>query len=132
MDALELEFSRAALDVRREAPVPVYYEAEGEAPVRLPHLYTADFVIEGKILVVVKAEGDTGRSDDYALQTLLYAARMPLAILLQFRDKRVQVSRVCRYSPYLNSRNVGREREAIYAGKWEEKDVVLTGAEASD
>jgi GxxExxY protein len=130
MDALELEFARAGLRIRREAPVPVYYGEDGEEPVRLAHLYTADFVVEDKILVAVKAEGNTGRLDDYALQTLLYATRMNLAILLQFREKQVQINRVCRYSRFLNSRNIGPE--GVYAGRREEKDMVLTGAEASD
>jgi GxxExxY protein len=129
MDALELEFAGAGLRARREVPLPVYYGKEGEEQVRLPHQYTADFVVEEKILVIVKAEGSTGRADDFALQTLLCAARMHLVILLQFRDKRVQVNRVCRYSPYLNSRNIGRGEEA---GNGEEKDMVLTGAEAPD
>jgi hypothetical protein len=59
---------------------------------------------------------------------------MHLAVLLQFRDKQVQINRVCRYSRFLNSRNIGPEGEekALSAGRWEEKDMVLTGAEASD
>jgi GxxExxY protein len=134
MDALELEFARAGLCVRREAPVPVYYGEDGEEPVRLAHLYTADFVVEDKILVAVKAEGNTGRVDDYALQALLYATQLPLAVLLQFKDKQVQINRVCRYSRFLNSRNIGPEGEekALYTGRWEEKDMVLTEAGASD
>jgi GxxExxY protein len=132
MDALEFEFARAGLSARRDAPVPVFYGEEGEEPVQLPHLYTADFIVEDKIVVAVKAEGNIRRLDDYALQTLLSAARMNLAILLQFKDKRVQVNRVCRYSRYLNSRNIGQEGERLYASRWEEKNMVLTGTEAPD
>jgi GxxExxY protein len=134
MDALEFEFARAGLISRREVPLPVYYGEEGEEPVRLSHVYTADFVVEEKILVAVRAEGNTGQMEDYALLSLLQAAQMHLAVLVQFKDKKVQINRVCRYSRYVNNRNLGLEGEGLYAGKaeWGGKEMVLTGAGASD
>jgi GxxExxY protein len=131
MDALELEFARAGLPARRNAPVSVCYGEEGEEPVVLPHPYTADFVVSDKIILAVRAGGDTGHAEDYALMTLLSAARMNLAILIQFKDKRVQTSRVCRYSRYLNSRNIGPEREEEPQEE-NGRDVVLTGTGVPD
>jgi GxxExxY protein len=125
MDALELEFTRAELSVSRDVLLPVYYGDNGEDPVLLSHRYTADFVVNGKILLAVKAEGDTGRMEDYMLLTLLHAAQMQLAILIQFKDRKVQINRVCRYSRYLNSRNIKQDEEAT-------KNVVLTGTRVPD
>jgi GxxExxY protein len=105
MDALELEFAAAGLLVQRNAPLTVWYgEEEGER-VRLAHEYRADFLVNGKVLVMVRAEGDTGRVNDYELMGLLRAAEMRLLMLVQFKEKRVQINRVCRFDRYSNSIN---------------------------
>jgi GxxExxY protein len=102
MDALEREFAAAGVQYTREMAIPVYY---GSDPEPLPHKYTADFVIHGKIIVIVKAEGACGQVEDYALLTLLQATRSQLAVLIQFRDKKVQINRVCCYTKFANSLN---------------------------
>jgi GxxExxY protein len=109
MDALEIEFASEGLDARRDALLPVWY-GEGETGrVRLAHGYRADFLVNGKVLVMVRAEGNTGNVSDYALMSLLEAAELHLAILVQFKDKRVQTNRVCRYNQYANTLNFRRE-----------------------
>jgi GxxExxY protein len=109
MDALEIEFAGAGLKALRDAPLPVWYGDEGAGRVRLPHDYRTDFLVNGNILVLVKAEGDTGCLNDYALMALLYAADLHLAILVQFKAKNVQINRLCRYNRYSNSLNFHRE-----------------------
>jgi GxxExxY protein len=129
MDALEIEFASAGLEAQRDASLPVWYGDEGAGRVRLLHGYRADFVINGKILVMVKAETDTGDLSDYAVMTLLEAANMRLAILVQFKEKKVQTNRVCRYNRYTNNINL---HLAEPSGEEAEDAVVLTGAGASD
>jgi GxxExxY protein len=112
MDALEYEFRRAGLHVRREVELAVYYEDDAGARVRLAHQYPADFIVEDKILVVVKAEGNTADSNDYMLQNLLHAAGLHLALLMQFKEKKLRTKRVCRYTRYANSLNI-KESEGL-------------------
>jgi GxxExxY protein len=109
MDALELEFAAAGLLVQRNAPLTVWYGEEDAGRVRLPHQYRADFLVNGKVLVMVKAEGDTGDVSDYALISLLRAAGLHLVILVQFKDKKVQTNRVCVYDRHSNSMNFRKE-----------------------
>jgi GxxExxY protein len=105
LDALELELAAEGFDVQRNALLPVWYGEEEGSRVRLPHDYCADLLVNGKVLVMVRAEGDTGAVNDYALISLLRAAELRLLILVQFKDKRVQVNRVCRYDRYSNNLN---------------------------
>jgi GxxExxY protein len=109
MDALEYEFHRAGLDARRNIPLAVFYQDDDGGRVRLAHTYPADFIVDGKILVVVKAEGNTMDSNEYMLQSLLSAADLHLALLMQFRDKKLRTKRVCRYTRYANSLNIKAE-----------------------
>jgi GxxExxY protein len=109
MDALEIEFIADGLAVQRNVPLPVWYGEEEAGRVRLAHDYRADFFVNGKVLVMVRAEGDTGSVNDYALMSLLRAAELHLAILVQFKDKRVQINRVCWSNRYANSLNFHRE-----------------------
>jgi GxxExxY protein len=106
MDALEYEFRRAGLRVRRDTELAVFYEDDEGVRVRLAHRYPADCIVEDKILIVVKAEGNTMDSNDYMLQSLLYAADLHLALLMQFKDKKLRTKRVCRYTRYANSLNI--------------------------
>jgi GxxExxY protein len=105
MDALELEFAAEGLQTRRDVALPVWYGEEEGEKVRLAHDYRADFLVNGKVLVMVRAAGDTGTVNDYDLMNLLRAAEMKLLILVQFKDKRVQINRVCRFDWYSNSLN---------------------------
>jgi GxxExxY protein len=114
MDALEYEFRRAGLRVRRAVELAVFYEDDEGTRVRLAHCYPADFIVEDKILVVVKAEGNTRDSNDYMLQSLLCAADLHLALLMQFKDKKLRTRRVCRYTRYANSLNIKPEAAASF------------------
>jgi GxxExxY protein len=108
LDALELELAAEGFEVRRNALLPVWYGEEEAVRVRLSHDYCADLLVNGKVLVMVRAEGDTGTVNDYALMSLLRAAELHLLVLVQFKDKRVQINRVCRYDRYSNNLNFRR------------------------
>jgi hypothetical protein len=70
--------------------------------------------VEDKFLVIVKAEGNTMDSNDYMLQSLLYAADLHLALLVQFREKKLRTKRVCRYTRYANTLNIKPEVAASF------------------
>ncbi|MDR1862297.1 MAG: GxxExxY protein [Treponema sp.] len=106
MDALELEFAEAGLPFARDVPVPVYYKDR-----LLAATYRADFLVKDKIIVMVRAAGEDGGVrpfDHYALISMLNAARLNLAILIQFTDKKVQINRMCHYMRFANSLNTKR------------------------
>jgi GxxExxY protein len=132
MDALELEFSSEGLETQRDAPLSVWYGEEEGRKVRLPHDYYADFVVNGKVLVMVKAAGDTGTVNDYELMNLLRAAELRLLMLVQFKDKKVQINRVCRFDRYSNSLNFRRSdwfKVGDGAGEEGKQDVEVLTAE---
>jgi GxxExxY protein len=114
MDALEHEFRRAGLRARRNAELAVFYEDDDGKRIKLAHCYPADFIVEDKFLVIVKAEGNTMDSNDYMLQSLLYAADLHLALLVQFREKKLRTKRVCRYTRYANTLNIKPEVAASF------------------
>jgi GxxExxY protein len=106
MDALELEFAEAEIPFARDIPVPVYYKDR-----LLSNAYRADFLVRDKILVMVRAAGEDGGVrpfGHYALLSMLNAARLSLAILVQFTDKKVQINRTCRYTRFANTLNTKR------------------------
>jgi GxxExxY protein len=108
MDALELEFAEAGLPFARDVPVPVYYKDR-----LLPSTHRADFLVKDKIIVMVRAGGEDGGVrpfDNYALLSMLNAARLQLAILAQFTDKKVMINRVCLYTRFANSLNNKRQK----------------------
>ena len=122
MDALEFEFQQAGLRVRRDIDLAIFYEDDDGGRFRLAHSYPADFIVEDKILVIVKAEGNTMDSNDYLLQSLLHAANLHLALLMQFKDKKLRTKRVCRYTRYANTLNVKQEAaESFEAGEYEDE-----------
>jgi GxxExxY protein len=111
MDALELEFAEAELPFARDVPVPVYYKDR-----LLSNTYRADFLVRDKIIVMVRAGGEDGGVrpfDHYALISMLNAARLSLAILVQFTDKKVQINRMCLYTRFVNSLNNKRPEAAL-------------------
>jgi hypothetical protein len=50
------------------------------------------------------------------LQSLLYAADLHLALLVQFREKKLRTKRVCRYTRYANTLNIKPEVAAAFEG----------------
>jgi GxxExxY protein len=107
MDALGLEFAEAGLPFARDVPVPVYYKER-----LLSRAYRADFIIKDKILVMVSAVGEDGGVrplNNYMLLSLLNAARLKLAIITRFTDRKVHINRVCLYTRFMNSLNNSRQ-----------------------
>jgi GxxExxY protein len=78
-DALEIEFERAGIPYSRERKYEVLYKG-----LLLPHYFTADFVIDEKIILEVK--GQSAIIDMYIAQALNYlnVSNKDLAIIAAF------------------------------------------------
>jgi len=78
-DALEIEFERAGIPYSREHKYEVWYKG-----LLLPHYFTADFVIDEKIILKVK--GQSAIIDMYIAQALNYlnVSNKDLAIIAAF------------------------------------------------
>ncbi len=87
-NALDHELRKAGLEVQRQFPIQVRYDGEvvGE--------YTADLLVEGDVLVELKAVKDF--DDVHMAQCLNYlkATGLKLCLLLNFGKPRVDVKRV--------------------------------------
>ena len=81
--ALEVEFRRHLLGYHREAPIDVLYHGAKVG------LYRADFLIEGKVIVEVKASRALSDADRKQVLNNLRATQIELGIQLHFGPKPV-------------------------------------------
>jgi GxxExxY protein len=88
-DALEIEFKRIKINYQKEVRFDISYKG-----VLIPHHYKADFVIDDKIILEIKAI-DTLTSS-HVKQTLNYlaASRLKLGLLVNFGQDSLQYNRV--------------------------------------
>ncbi|GMO50235.1 MAG: hypothetical protein Ta2G_12740 [Termitinemataceae bacterium] len=111
-DALEREFAREGVPCKRSVRIPVFYDDD---PAPLGHSYTADFIVNGKIILMVHGAGDVPEPKaGYELITMLQATRNSLAVVLNFHERSVTLSKAYCYDKYVNSINRimnGKERE---------------------
>ena len=87
-NALMILLRREAIRARQQFPVRVYFEGEDVG------FYRADIVVDGKIVIEVKAA--EGLIDAHRAQTLNYlrATDLRLAILLNFGREKLQYQRL--------------------------------------
>ena len=80
-NALAFEFKRAGLKFGKQVPIGVLYEGEvmGE--------YFADFIVEGKVVVEVKALSCFGGTEKAQLLNYLKATGLEVGLLLNFGKK---------------------------------------------
>ena len=76
--ALEIELNRAGCRFERESPLSVYYDGE-----RLAR-YNADFVVDGRVVVEVKATTALIRADKSQLINCMSCLDLEVGLLLQF------------------------------------------------
>jgi len=88
-DALQYELTKAGVSFSREKSYEVHYK-----DIVLPHLFFADFVVEDKIVLEIKAIERL--TDAHAKQTLNYlaASRLKLGILVNFGENDLRQRRV--------------------------------------
>ena len=79
--AMKVEFDRIGLRCVREMPIKVNYDGVvvGE--------YLADFLVEEKVLVEVKAIGSLREKDERQLRNYLKGTRVEVGLLMNFGDE---------------------------------------------
>ena len=88
-DALEYEFKKANIPYEREKQYIVNYKG-----ITLPHKFYADFVIQDKIILEIKAV--RGISDEFIAQALNYlkVSNNNLALIVNFGELRLNYKRI--------------------------------------
>ena len=88
-DALEIEFKKNNITYSREERFDITYKEN-----LLPHYYFADFVIDEKIILEIKAISELTKS--HVKQTLNYlaASKLKLALLVNFGEDSLNYKRV--------------------------------------
>jgi GxxExxY protein len=112
-DALECEFLLEGLPFRRNVQVPVYY---GDDPQPLSHKYMADFIIGGKIIVMVHGSEQQRPNQGYELITMLQATHNKLALVVDFFEYNVSVSKTYSYTKTVNSVNQACDASILRVG----------------
>jgi len=85
-NALKIEFRKAGINFENQVPVRVYYDGEVVGD------YIADFVVEGKVVVEVKALSVLTGVDEAQLLNYLKATDKDVGLLLNF-GKKAEVKR---------------------------------------
>jgi len=85
-NALKIEFRKAGIDFENQVPVQVFYEEE------IVGDYVADFIIDGRVVVEVKAHLGLGVSDESQLLNYLRCTGKDVGLLLNF-GKEAEVKR---------------------------------------
>lgn len=88
-DALEIEFRRREISYKREVKFNISYKGE-----KLSHYYFADFVIDNKVILEIKAIESLTNS--HLKQTLNYlaASKIKLGLLVNFGEDSLTYKRV--------------------------------------
>jgi GxxExxY protein len=88
-DALEEEFRRRRINFEREKRYEVEYKG-----IVLPHHYFADFVIDGRVILEIKAQ--VGIHEEAAPQVINYlaASRLPVGLIINFGEGALKFKRV--------------------------------------
>ena len=88
-DAIELELKAKNISFEREKKYEIEYKG-----IVLPHYYVSDFVIDGKIILEVKAQ--EGVLEDHYRQVINYLAvsKLKLGLLINFGENSLKFKRV--------------------------------------
>jgi GxxExxY protein len=88
-DALEYEFSRAEIPYEREKTYDIRYK-----DIILPHIFVADFVVFGNIILEVK--GTKTLTEEFTAQCINYlkVSSNKLALLVNFGELKLNYKRI--------------------------------------
>lgn len=88
-DALEIELINSGINYKREVKYNITYKGD-----LLPHYYVADFVIDNKIILEIKAIESLSKS--HVKQTLNYlaASKIKLGLLVNFGEDSLTYKRI--------------------------------------
>jgi len=88
-DALEYEFKKRNILYEREKEFPVMYKG-----IILPHKFYADFIVQNKIILEVKAKSDLAKEDIAQTINYLRLSNCKLGLLINFGVSSLQYKRV--------------------------------------
>jgi GxxExxY protein len=83
--ALVYELKKVGLAVRKEVPVPVYYEGE-----RLELGFRLDLLVEKKVIIEIKSVEQLARVHHKQVLTYLKITNLKLAILVNFNVENIK------------------------------------------
>jgi len=84
---LAIEFAKIDLQAAFQQPVEVFYEKQQVGS------YIADIIVEGKIIVELKAVRTLVAAHEVQLVNYLAATKMPVGLLINFGETKVEVKR---------------------------------------
>ena len=88
-DALEIEFKNAKIDFERERKYEVKYKG-----IVVPHLFYADFIVFGKIILEIKGKKDIADADLAQAINYLKVSDNKLAIIVNFGEEKLNYKRI--------------------------------------
>ena len=80
-EAMMVEFRKSGLKFVNQFPVKVFYEGE------IVGKYVADFLIDGRVIVEIKAIGELGKVNENQLMNYLRSTDKEVGLLLNFGEK---------------------------------------------
>ncbi|MBU0487126.1 MAG: GxxExxY protein [Bacteroidetes bacterium] len=90
-DAIEYELLTHNIPFKRECPYKIEYK-----DIILPHYYYADFVIDEKIILEVKAIESLTKSHSKQIINYLSASKLRLGLLVNFGEDMLNTKRIIR------------------------------------
>lgn len=87
-NCMYLALSAAGISARREAPIPVYFRGQDVGQ------FKADFVVNDRVLVELKAVQNLDRSHEAQVMNYLRATELEVGLLLNFGGGRPQFRRI--------------------------------------
>lgn len=87
-DAIEKQFNTNSIVFGREKVIPISFDGEQA------RRNIADFIIENKIILEVKAKRFLTREDYYQTRRYLQAMQLKLGVLVNFREKYLRPRRI--------------------------------------
>lgn len=88
-DALEIEFKKCGIPFAREVEYAVEYNG-----ITLPHSFFADFIIDEKVILEVKAKSNIGDADYAQTINYLKCSGCPVGLIINFGNTSAEVKRV--------------------------------------
>ena len=85
--ALLFELRSAGLMVEEEKPIPVFYQGE------LVGNFAADILVEGKVILELKAVEALGKAHEVQTVTYLTATGLDIGLLINFGSEQLQFKR---------------------------------------
>jgi GxxExxY protein len=124
-DALEREFIENAVRFKRNVSLDVYY---GANPLPLAHQLRVDFIVDCKVLVMLKTGDGISNTEEADIISMLQAAKKTFAILLQYKNNHLTINKFVRYKKYKNTINSNPEDEtnAIWSEEYSEEQLEIS------